>query len=175
MSSRALKLALIASVGVNLFALVVGLILWFGVQRAETEAGAQRQAIRQEPVMALVGQLEPQRRAEVRQALRASALAAKADFEAARAARREAVAGAAAETFDQARVQALLEQSRLAEMRGRARLESGAVEVLAGLDQSDRAALAPLLSRHRGGRRNGEPRPEVPPPALQRPQDQPAR
>ena len=46
-------------------------------------------------------------------------------------------------------VAALLERSRASEMRGRARLESGAVETLNRLNPADRAALAPILSRHK--------------------------
>ncbi|QBX37105.1 periplasmic heavy metal sensor [Brevundimonas sp. S30B] len=159
MTPRALKIALIASIGLNLFALAVGLVIWIGAQRAESQAEAERRGGRQSPAMALIEQLEPAQQAPVRQALRASALAAKPDFEAARAARREAIARSAAPTFDQAGVQALLEESRLAEMRGRARLETGAVQVLSGLDQADRQALSPLLSRNRNGRRHSQPAP----------------
>ncbi|MNI95879.1 hypothetical protein D3C73_1542250 [compost metagenome] len=46
-------------------------------------------------------------------------------------------------------VAALLERSRASEMRGRARLEAGAVETLGRLQPADRAALAAILSRHR--------------------------
>ncbi|MDP0947607.1 hypothetical protein, partial [Klebsiella pneumoniae] len=51
--------------------------------------------------------------------------------------------------FDPVAVASLLERSRASEMRGRARLESGAVETLNRLNPADRAALAPILSRHK--------------------------
>lgn len=172
MTPRALKIALIASIGLNLFALAVGLVIWIGAQRAESQAEAERRGGRQSPAMALIEQLEPAQQGPVRQALRASALAAKPDFEAARTARREAIARAGDLSFDQAGVQALLEESRLAEMRGRARLETGAVQVLSGLDQADRKALSPLLARHRNGKKSAET--NSPPPAEPA-SDQPAR
>jgi uncharacterized membrane protein len=49
--------------------------------------------------------------------------------------------------FDPAEVSALLEQSRAAELRGRARLEADAVGVLATLEPDDRAALSEILTR----------------------------
>ena len=70
---------------------------------------------------------------------------------AARTARREAVARAGAADFDPVAVQSLLEQSRLAEMRGRARLEGDALAVLGSLSPADRAVMAPMLAR-RGSR-----------------------
>jgi uncharacterized membrane protein len=85
--------------------------------------------------------------------MRRSALAAKPDFEAARNARREAIDVAGRPTLDEARVRALLEQSRAAEMRGRARLENDAVAILATLNPEDRKALTPILRRKGDGRR----------------------
>ena len=79
---------------------------------------------------------------------------ARPDFEAARAARREAIAVAGQPTLDAPRVQALLEQSRAAEMRGRQRLETGAVALLATLTPAERKAMTPLLQRKGAARRN---------------------
>ena len=54
-----------------------------------------------------------------------------------------------------------MEQARLAEMRGRARLESGAVTLMAGLSSAERRALAPILAR-----RSDAKRPDTPPPGA---------
>ena len=160
MSDRWLKIALAISVALNVFAAVAGVTAWIGAQRAETQIADQRRPDRGPPILQVVEQLDPAKRDQVREALRASALAARPDFDAARTARRQAMEAAGAEPFDQARVQGLLEQSRLAEMRGRARLESGSLAIFNGLSPADRKALAPILIRHgkgeRGGRRGGD-------------------
>jgi uncharacterized membrane protein len=97
--------------------------------------------------MAVVEGLDPAVRDRVRDTLRASALAAHPDFEETRLKRREAVALARSADFDPGRVSALLEQSRVAELRGRARLEADAVAVLDTLEPADRAALSEILTR----------------------------
>lgn len=175
MSDRWLKIALAVSVALNLFAVVAGTTAYLGARQAETQIADQRRPDRKPPILEVVEQIDPAKRAEVREALRASALAARPDFEAARTARRQAQEAASGDTFDQARVQTLMEQSRLAEMRGRARLESGALEILSGLSPADRKALAPILTRHgvkgdrgggrRGGRDGDRDAPPPPPPA----------
>lgn len=60
----------------------------------------------------------------------------------------------ASDGFDAVAVAALLERSRASEMRGRARLEAGAVETLGRLSAADRKALAPILSRHKSRSRD---------------------
>lgn len=170
MSDRWLKIALAVSVALNLFAVVAGTTAYLGAQQAEAQIADQRRPDRKPPILEVVEQIDPAKRAEVREALRASALAARPDFEAARTARRQALEAAGSEPFDQAQVQALLEQARLAEMRGRARLEGGALEIFNGLSPADREALAPILIRHSkgdrgGGRRGGhDGDPDAPPP-----------
>ena len=52
------------------------------------------------------------------------------------------------------RAATLLEQSRAAEMRGRQRLETGAVALLATLTPEERKALTPLLQRKGSARRD---------------------
>jgi DNA-binding NtrC family response regulator len=61
--------------------------------------------------------------------------------------RREAIVLARSPDFDPARVSALLEESRVAELRGRARIEADAVAVLQTLEPDDRAALSEILTR----------------------------
>jgi len=164
-SGRVLKILLGISVALNLFAVAGGVALYASRAKVERQVEAQARPGRGQSVMVMAGRLPEAERERVRMALRASAAAAKPDFEAARAARREAVSRAGAAEFDAVAVQSLLEQSRLAEMRGRARLEGDALVVLGSLSPADRAAMAPMLAR-RGAR--GQPprhRPEAPPPA----------
>ena len=48
-------------------------------------------------------------------------------------------------------------EDRVAEARGRSRLETGAVETLNQLSPADRKALAPILSRHKPKREARKP------------------
>lgn len=147
--NKGLKIALAASVALNIFAVVGVGTAWVLSRKAEEQAVAGRTPGRSEPVWAVVEALPPAVRDQVKGELRASALEARPDFEDARAARREAIAMTASDHFDAVTVAALLERSRASEMRGRARLEAGAVETLGRLSPADRKALAPILSRHK--------------------------
>lgn len=164
MSSRTLKIALAASVALNLFAVAAGATVLIGRAKVEERIEAQQRAPRDRaPAMALVSRLDPEVRARVKATLKASALAARPDFDEARRKRREAVALAASDSLDPVRVRALLEESRTAEIRGRARLEADAVQLLGTLEPADRAVLSEILNRRgrSGGRdqRNGPPPP----------------
>lgn len=163
MSPRTLKLALIGSVALNLFAVAAGATLLVTRAQVEDRVEAQHRPARAGSPMRLVDQLDPAVRGRVRDALRASALAARPDFEEARLKRRQAVEMGRSATFDSVRARALLEESRNAEIRGRARLEADAVALLATLEPDDRRALSEILTRRgraagrdRGGR---EPQP----------------
>ena len=147
MTSRTLKIVLAASVALNLFAVAAGATLLVARDKVEDRIEAQHRPPRDRPFLTVVERLDPQVRDGVRDRLRASALAARPDFEEARLKRRQATALAAAASFDQARISALLEASRAAEMRGRARLEADAVALLATLEPDDRAALSEILTR----------------------------
>lgn len=147
MTSRTLKIALAASVALNLFAVAAGASLLVTRAQVERRVEAQHHAPRANSPMALIGQLDPAVRGRVRDTLRESALTARPDFEEARQKRREAVRIASSETFDGARVATLLAQSREAELRGRARLEADAVAVLDTLEPVDRQALSQILTR----------------------------
>lgn len=149
MSVKGLKIALAASVALNIFALVGGGTAWLMAKRVEEATVAGRTPGRSEPVWSVVEARPPAVREQVKRELRATALEARPDFEEARAARREAIALTRSAQFDPVAVAALLERSRASEMRGRARLEAGAVETLGRLKPADRAALATILSRHR--------------------------
>ncbi len=153
MTSKSLKIALAVSVALNLFAVAGGITYVVNRDRIERRIEDQRRPGREGPLAEVLADLDPAVRQRVRTALRDSALAARPDFEAARAARREAIDIAGQPTLDAARVESLLEQSRAAEMRGRTRLESGAVAVLATLTPEEREALAPILQRKGAARR----------------------
>ena len=169
MSSRTLKITLAASVALNLFAVAAGATVLIGRAKVEERIEAQQRAPRdRSPAMTVVSRLDEPVRQRVKAALKASALAARPDFEEARAKRREAVALAAADPIDGARVRSLLERSRAAEIRGRARLEADAVELLGTVEPADRVALSEILNRRgrNGGRDQREARPATPQPAA---------
>ena len=153
MTSKSLKIALAVSVALNLFAVAGGVTYVVNRDRIERRIEDQRRPGREGPLAEVLADLDPAVRQRVRTSLRESALAARPDFEAARAARREAIDIAGQPTLDAARVESLLEQSRSAEMRGRTRLENGAVAVLATLTPEERKALAPILQRKGAARR----------------------
>lgn len=157
MTSRTLAIvlgvALAASVAVNLFAATAAWTVLYGEHRIErrdddNRDGGDRRASARE----LVAALDADARAPVRNALRAAGLRARPDFQAAREARRQAVVAAATEPYDAAAVAALLVQSRVAENRGREKVETDALAILATLEPADRAAFAQILnSRGRAG------------------------
>lgn len=147
MDARKVKLALAVSVAFNVFLVAGGTALWLGVSN-EREAARQARATRTETVLELVEGRPPEVAEAVRSRLQAVALTARPDFVEARQARRDAIAMTASDDFEPTVVAGLLEQSRASEMRGRARLEAGAVEVLSGLEPVDRKALSRILARH---------------------------
>ncbi len=164
MSPKALKIALAASVALNLFAVAAGATVWVGRAKVEDRIEAAQSAPQnRSPFATVVRRLDPQVRQRVRETLKASAMAAKPDFEEARLKRRAAVELAGSPDFDPDRARALLEESRAAELRGRARLEADAVQLLVTLDPADRQALSELLTRR--GRVSVRDRPDGPPPA----------
>tara|TARA_R110000787_G_scaffold144567_2_gene258372 strand:- start:2754 stop:3269 length:516 start_codon:yes stop_codon:yes gene_type:complete len=164
-SPKTLKIALAASVALNLFAVAAGVTVMVGQARIEKRVESQHRGPRV-PFRVMLESMDPDVRDRVRQELRATAMASRPDFDEARTARRAAIAAAAAESFDAAEVARLLEQSRAAELRGRTRLEAGAVTVLGTLEIDDRRALSVILARNggRGGRHGGgrERRPDAP-------------
>lgn len=148
MTSRGLKIALIVSVAVNIFAVASGTALWVSRQQVIEQVGKSKQPGRKESISELVTKVEPQTRERVMAALRDRAMVARPDFEAARQARREAIRLTQEDEFKPVEVAALLARSREAELKGRAQLEASAVDILSGLSAQDRKTLAPILSRH---------------------------
>lgn len=171
MSSRSLKIALAVSVALNVFAAAALGTTWIN---GRGDADAERSS-RGNPMIAALEAVDAETREGVRNSLRESALAARPDFEAAREARRQAIALAGADAFDAQAVSEALSRSREAELRGRARLEGDAIQILSGLDADDRRALASMLMRkpHRehGRRRGGPPENAMSPPQPQAARD----
>lgn len=155
MSARTIRILLAVSVALNLFMGAALATTILGRERVEARVAEQVRPPRNGGFPQMLAQMDPEARQRVGETLRASALAARPDFEEARSARREAVALARAPQFDAARVTALLDQSREAEIRGRAKLEAEAVRLLATLDADDRQALSQILSRRGGRGRSG--------------------
>jgi len=152
--------ALAVSVAVNLFAATAAYTALTGQDRIERRIDGREREARRPPAKELVAALSPDARDRVQQALRQAGMAARPDFQQAREARRQAIAAAAAEPYDAARVEALLDQSRAAEIRGRERLEADALVILGTLSPADRAAFSQILNRNKDGRGGREPRPE---------------
>lgn len=163
MNARSLKIVLAASVALNLFALAGGAAFLISRAQVDGRIEDQRRPPREGSLTSMLSGMDPATAQRARAELKQSFLAARPDFDRARDARREAIDLANAETFDPVAVQTLLEQSRLAEMRGRARVEAGAIGVLGALELPDRRALSPILARrgHRGDK------PPAPKPATE--------
>ena len=167
MSPKTLKVALAASVALNLFALAAGATVLVGRAKVEDRIdAAQSPQQSRSPFATVVSRLDPQVRQRVRQTLKASALTVKPDFEEARVKRRAAVEMAGSPNYDPARARTLLEESRAAELRGRAKLEADAVDLLATLEPADRQALSEILTRR--GRITVRDRPDTPAPAPEK-------
>lgn len=146
--------ALAVSVAVNLFAATAAYTVLTDDDRSARPRGGREVARSQN--RELFASLDPETRAAVRQGLLEAGARARPDFTEARQLRREAIEITAVEPYDAARVAALLEQSRAAEARARARLETDAVALLGTLEREDRAAIAPILNLRSRGSRKGD-------------------
>lgn len=155
-----LGVALAVSVAVNLFAATAAWTALNGQQRIEQRMEGRGHDDHRPSTSELLESLTPETRDRVRQALRAAGMAARPDFQQARELRRQAVAAAAAEPYDQARVAELLSQSRAAERSGREKLEADALTILGTLSPADRAAFSRILNNKKKGGGGGDQRPE---------------
>ena len=155
-SSRSLKVALAVSVALNLFAVAGGVTVWVTKTKAESRIASAQAPGRETSFREVVSDMDPAVRKRVRAAFRASAMAAKPDFEQSRAARRRAIEISRGAVFDATAVASLLDESRAAEIRGRTRLERDTIALLQTLDPKDRQALSVMFSRRgRGGGGDG--------------------
>jgi uncharacterized membrane protein len=169
MSARAMKIGLIVLAVINVFALAAVATMAVSLNRIESRVEDQRRPGRPGGgEWAMLASLSPETRQRVRTTLRDSALSARPDFDEARTARKAALTHALETPYDGDAVRALLETSREAELRGRARIEDDTTALLGTLTVEERKAVAPLLSRHgprgrgRGGRDRSERR-QAPP------------
>ncbi|WGM32119.1 periplasmic heavy metal sensor [Brevundimonas sp. NIBR11] len=149
--------ALAVSVAVNVFAATAAYTALNGQDRMERRMDEKGPDNRRPSTRELLQALSPEARVTVKQALRDAGMAARPDFQQSRELRRQAVAAAAAQPYDPARVEALLDQSRAAELRARRTLEADAIAILATLSPADRAAFARILdNRGKGGGGRGD-------------------
>lgn len=154
MTERGWKIALAASVALNVFGLAGGVAAWMAHEKTlARNAAAQLLSADPPGFTEIMDGLDPAVRERVRGALRASARTARPDFQQAREARQKAIALAASPTGDVTEITGLLDQSRAAEIRGRERMERGSVPLFATLGPADRQALSVILKR-RSGRRD---------------------
>jgi uncharacterized membrane protein len=140
MDRRWLIGGLIASVGLNLFLLGIGLAV--AVQRRHVEAMTPPASVLQ-----AAEQLDPQDQAAFRRMLRQEGRRIAPDLKAARGARRDAARRMSAPAYDRAAVAADLDRARAAETRARAELEGAVLTFAQDLDQDERIALARALRR----------------------------
>lgn len=175
MTNRGWKIALAASVALNVFGLAGGVAAWVAHEKTQARNAALPSPSGSQPSFTeIMDGLSPGVRERVRSTLRASAKAAKPDFQQGREARLKAIALAASPTGDVAEIALLLDQSRAAEIRGRQRMEQNAVPLFATLAPADRQALSVILKRR--GHGDAPPaRPAAPAPAASPVSPQPAR
>jgi uncharacterized membrane protein len=168
MTGRNLKIALAASVLLNVFLLGAGAsTALFLNHKAEQRAAAMR---RSTPLFVAARGLDPQSQDRLRVQVQAAAKDAWGDFQQAREARAAAAGLAGAPSFDRAAVEARMQAARDAELRGRVKLEKAVLDFMAPLPAEQRARLAPalkgrsFLKSRRAGEHPRGPRREPPAP-----------
>jgi uncharacterized membrane protein len=134
-------------------------------------AFGERASLRQKTPLATVAHdLPDDVRMKLRQHMRGVALTVSADFSEAHADRKQAADLAGAATFDRTAIAAELDKARVAENRGRAKLEDGFLQFLQTQPQPTRVTLAKALLGRGSMRMNGpgrggpRPDPDGPPP-----------
>lgn len=150
MTPRALRILLIISLTLNVFALGAlagGAFVWL---RAEREAPAGAAAIGGGRLGLAGANLSPPQRRAFRQALRETRRASRPLIERSRESRAEAARLLTQPAVDQAAVKAALARARAADFALRARLEERVIAFGATLPQQEREALAEGLERRRG-------------------------
>ena len=151
MSPRALTIALIASLALNLFIIgtVVGGVLVGAKLRAETPAGAAGRP--RQPLWTAADALPPEQRRAYRHLLRGRAQHVGAQMRESRFARREAWLSMAAEPFNANATAQQLALARTLETTARGGVEDRIVAFAATLPPAERAILAEGLARSSPG------------------------
>lgn len=146
--------ALAVSVAANLFAATAAYTVLTGQGSLERQENGREGGPRGSSAREMLAELDPETRRSIRQALQDARQRARPDFQQARQARRDAVAAVAIQPYDPVRVAALLDQSRLAEARGRRKIEVDVLAILGTLEPEERAVFAQVLNaRDRGAGR----------------------
>lgn len=158
MTQRGLRIALLISVLVNGFLLTGALVAAVLYPKTVGDKADQHQHT---PLAAAARELPAPDRARLKDVMRAAALQAKPDFDAARSLRRRAADLAAAPTFDRDAAARDLVEARAAEERGRAKLEAGLLDFMQTQGPATRATLAKVLRGRSPMRMRG---PGEPPP-----------
>lgn len=154
MTPKAWKIALAASVALNVFGLAGGVAAWVAHEKDVARNARLAPTSGEQPSFTeIMNGLDPAVRERVRNSLRTAAKAAKPDFQQARELRQQAIALAASPTGDVSEIARLLAESRTAEVRGRELMERNAAPLFATLGPADRQTLSGILKRrnHRDG------------------------
>lgn len=145
MRGRALTIALAASLAGNLF--LGGLII--GAQLRERGQEASAPPARGARLEALSERLDPPEAEALRELLRQRSEAAEPRLANLRVARRELDAVMAQPAYDPAAARAALARVRAEEVALRTEVDEALLQFARRLDSEERAALAPLLRKHR--------------------------
>ena len=150
MNGRRLKLALLLSLGLNLF--LVGLLVGGLLSGRDDERRPRRGAGH---YWAAAERFDPADRDAFRAMLRREAEENAPRVRALRQARREAQAAVSAPTLDPAAVQAALARAHREELAVRAEVDAAVLQFATRLDAQERAALGEAMRRPKG-RRGGD-------------------
>lgn len=155
MNSRALTIALVASLALNLF--VIGAVAGgvFIGQRLRDAAPAATGGRPRQPLWTAADSLPPEHRGAYRQILRGQAMEVGGQLREARQARRAAWAGLAADPLDGPAVAKRLAEARALEMTARSVVEERIVTFATTLTPAERAALAEGLTQSERGAGQG--------------------
>ncbi|QLQ12318.1 MAG: periplasmic heavy metal sensor [Brevundimonas sp.] len=157
MNNKTLAIALAVSVGLNLFGLGAAGAFWLSQSRTDADNHREMPSPRQRGANEIVSELPEAVRVDVRTRLRASALAARPDFEEARSQRRAAVAAAKPKPMTPIRF------APCCRHRDRPNCAPGSTGVRCGgasgeLSPQDRRTLSRILVRRGRGEGAGGPR-----------------
>lgn len=147
MSSRTLKIALAASLILNVFLIGAGASAAYMVHHVAKERSA---ALRTStPLFVAAKSLSAADQERLHVVVRDAAKDAWVDFRAARVARAQAADLGKGAAMDPALVKAKLDEARVDEMRGRVKLENAVIGFMQTLSPADRAKIAPALKGRR--------------------------
>ena len=142
MTGRWFRLALVASVALNLFLVGVGGTMLFLKAHARSAAGVQRS-----PLRAAASSLSQTHRTAFLELLQTEGKVVQADNHQARRWREEAWASLSTDEFKPADAEARLASARSLNMRTRGTVEAAVMQFAAGLPRNERAAFGDSMRR----------------------------